>query len=222
MNRAGAIFDVDGTLVDSNYLHTRAWARAFEEAGERVPTYRIHRAIGMGSQQLIKELIGRDRPELSDLHSRYYRELWGELRAFDGAADLLREVAGRGGKVVLATSAKPDELETLLNVLDAGDAVHHVVSSKDVEAAKPEPDLFAAGLEAGQLDRRRAVVVGDSLWDVEAAARSELRSVALLTGGTGGCELEAAGAAEVFESPAELLRVLDSSLLGTVLRGAAA
>jgi HAD superfamily hydrolase (TIGR01549 family) len=222
MDRRGVIFDVDGTLVDSNYLHTRAWAQAFEEAGERVPTYRIHRAIGMGSQQLIEELTGREQPELSDLHSSYYRELRGELRAFDGAADLLREVAGRGGTVVLATSAKPDELETLLKVLDAGDAVHHVVSSKDVEAAKPEPDLFAAGLETGRLDARRAVVVGDSLWDVEAAARSELRCIALLTGGTGGCELEAAGAAEVFASPAELLRGLDSSLIATVLRGAAA
>ena len=197
MDRRGVIFDVDGTLIDSNYLHTRAWVRAFEEAGERVPTYRIHRAIGMGSPQLIQELTGREQPELSELHSRYYKELWGELRAFDGAADLLREVAARGGTVVLATSAKPDELEKLLTVLDAGDAVHHVVSSKDVEAAKPEPDLFAVALETGRLDPARAVVVGDSLWDVEAAKRCDLRSVALLTGGTGGCELEAAGAAEV-------------------------
>ena len=222
MDGHGVIFDVDGTLIDSNYLHTRAWVRAFEEAGERVPTYRIHRAIGMGSQQLMEELIGQEQPELSQLHSRYYKELWGELRAFDGAADLLREVARRGGTVVLATSAKPDELEKLLKVLDAGDAVHHVVSSKDVEAAKPEPDLFAVALKTGRLDGRRAVVVGDSLWDVEAAKRCELRCVGLLTGGTGGCELEAAGAAEVFESPAGLLAGLESSLIATVLRGAAA
>ena len=222
MSHAGAIFDVDGTLVDSNYLHTRAWVQAFAEAGESVPTYRIHRSIGMGSQQLIEQLTGRQRPELSDLHSRHYRKLWDELEAFDRAADLLREVARRGGTVVLATSAKPDELEVLLKTLDAGDAVHHVLSSKDVEAAKPEPDLFAAALEAGGLHRGRAVIVGDSIWDVAAAARSGVPCLALLTGGTGGCELEAAGAVEVFESPSDLLARIDSSLLGAVLRGAVA
>lgn len=222
MHRHGAIFDVDGTLVDSNYLHVRAWAQAFEEAGERVPTSRIHRAIGMGSGQLIESLIGRQRPELSDLHSRYYKELRRELKAFDRAADLLHEVARRGGTVVLATSAKPEELEMLLETLDAGNAVQHVVSSRDVEAAKPEPDLFAAALEAGQLDREHTVAVGDSIWDVTAAGRCRLPCVALLTGGTGGCELDAAGAAEVFESPADLLQRLDSSLLGAILRGAGA
>jgi HAD superfamily hydrolase (TIGR01549 family) len=218
MNR-GVIFDVDGTLVDSNYLHALAWYRTFAEVGEHVPMYRIHRAIGMGSQQLIKELIGRDEPELSDRHTQQYRQVRDEARAFERAADLLREIASRGGTVILATSAKPEELDVLLATLDAGDALHGVVSSKDVEAAKPEPDIFAKALEVGELDAAHAVAVGDSVWDIAAAGRSGLRCVSLLTGGTGGCELEAAGAAEVYSAPAELLARLDSSLVGSVLAG---
>jgi HAD superfamily hydrolase (TIGR01549 family) len=218
----GVIFDIDGTLVDSNYLHTLAWYRTFAEAGEDVPAYRIHRCIGMGSPQLIKELIGRDQPDLSDAHSRQYRELREESRPFDQARELLREIARRAGSVVLATSAKPEELEVLLRKLDAEDAINEVISSKDVEAAKPEPDVFAKALEAGGLDPRRAVAVGDSVWDLAAAGRCGLRCIALLTGGIASCELEAAGAAEVFSSPADLLERLDSSLVGKVLRGEAA
>jgi HAD superfamily hydrolase (TIGR01509 family) len=218
----GVIFDIDGTLVDSNYLHTLAWYRTFAEAGEDVPAYRIHRCIGMGSPQLIKELIGRDQPDLSDAHSRQYRELREESRPFDRARELLREIARRAGSVVLATSAKPEELEVLLRKLDAEDAINEVISSKDVEAAKPEPDVFAKALEAGGLDPRRAVAVGDSVWDLAAAGRCGLRCIALLTGGIASCELEAAGAAEVFSSPADLLERLDSSLVGKVLRGEAA
>jgi HAD superfamily hydrolase (TIGR01549 family) len=215
----GVIFDVDGTLVDSNYLHALAWYRTFAEVGEQVPMYRIHRAIGMGSKQLIKELIGREAPELSEHHSEHYRSLRAEARRFDRAADLLREVARRGGRVVLATSAKPEELEVLLRTLDAGDALHAVISSKDVEAAKPEPDLFAKALEVGELDPEHSVAVGDSVWDLASAGRCRLRCIALLTGGTGECELEAAGAAQVFSAPAELLERLDSSLIGRVLTG---
>lgn len=218
----GVIFDIDGTLVDSNYLHTLAWYRAFAEVGEEMPTYRIHRCIGMGSAQLIKELIGREEPELSDVHSRQYRGLREESRPFDQACELLREIARREGSIVLATSAKPEELEILLRKLDAEDAIHQVISSKDVEAAKPEPDVFAKALEEGGLDPRHAVAVGDSVWDLAAARRCGLRCIALLTGGTGGCELEASGAAEVFSSPADLLERLDSSLVGRVLRGKAA
>jgi HAD superfamily hydrolase (TIGR01549 family) len=218
MNR-GVIFDIDGTLVDSNYFHALAWYRAFAEVGEKVPMYRIHRAIGMGSQQLIKELIGRDEPELSDRHSQQYRLVRDEARPVDRAVDLLREIAQRGGRVMLATSAKPEELEVLLAKLDAGDVVHGVISSKDVEAAKPEPDVFAKALEAGELDREHAVAVGDSIWDIAAADRCGLRCIALLTGGTGACELEAAGAAEVHRGPAELLDRLESSLVGSVLGG---
>jgi HAD superfamily hydrolase (TIGR01549 family) len=215
----GVIFDIDGTLVDTNYLHTLAWYRAFAEVGVAVPMYRIHGCIGMGSQQLIKELIGEERPELSDLHSRQYKSLREEGRPFDRAADLLREIARRGGSVVLATSAKPEELEVLLRKLDAEDAIQEVIGSKDVEAAKPEPDVFAKALEVGGLDRRHSVAVGDSPWDLAAAGRCGLRCTALLTGGTAACELEAAGAAEVSPSPAHLLEHLDSTLVGRVLRG---
>jgi HAD superfamily hydrolase (TIGR01549 family) len=215
----GVIFDIDGTLVDSNYLHTLAWYRAFAEIGEEVPMYRIHRCIGMGSPQLIKELIGRDEPDLSDVHSRQYRDLREESRAFDQARELLREIARRDGTVVLATSAKPEELKVLLRKLDAEDAIDQVISSKDVEAAKPEPDVFAKALEVGGLDPGSAVAVGDSVWDPAAAGRCGLRCIALLTGRTGGGEPEPPGAAEVFSSPAELLERLDSSLVGRVLRG---
>jgi HAD superfamily hydrolase (TIGR01549 family) len=218
MNR-GVIFDIDGTLVDSNYFHALAWYRAFAEVGEEVPMFRIHRAIGMGSQQLIKELIGREEPGLSERHTQQYRRVRDETRAFERAAHLLREIAQRGGRVMLATSAKPEELEVLLAKLDVGDAVHGVISSKDVEAAKPEPDVFAKALEAGELDAQHTVAVGDSIWDIAAAGRCGLRCIALLTGGTGACELEGAGAAEVYRTPAELLDRLESSLVGSVLGG---
>src|SRR4051812_33682971 len=136
MDRPGVLFDVDGTLVDSNYLHTIAWWRALRDRGHTVPMAWIHHRIGMGSDKLVPDLLGHDDPEASGVHGEHYRALHDHLTAFDRAGDLLREVKDRGGRVVLATSAEERDLKVLLGVIDADDAIDHVTSSGDVDASK--------------------------------------------------------------------------------------
>lgn len=212
------LFDVDGTLVDSNFLHVDAWSRAFADMGTPVDSWRIHRAIGQDSAKLLEELVG-DRDDdwigrSKDLHSRYYREQAGRLRAFDGAADLLRELSSRGIRVVLATSAPEDELELLMDVLDAGDAIHATTNADDVATAKPEPGIIEVALERAGSAPSDALFVGDSVWDMMAAARAHVRSAGLLSGGVGPSELLEAGAVSVFDDPADLLARIDGVLSG--------
>lgn len=208
MTISAALFDIDGTLVDSDYLHVDAWSRAFDELGETVDSWRIHRAIGQDSSRLLSALAG-DRDDewmrrAKDLHSRHYRELAGRLRPFAQAADLLRDLAGRGIRVVLATSAPADELELLLRCLDAGDAIHATTNADDVQTAKPEPGIIEVALERAQSATSDALFIGDSVWDMMAAARAHVRAAAVLSGGVGPAELLEAGAVEVFDDPADL------------------
>ncbi|SEB14954.1 haloacid dehalogenase superfamily, subfamily IA, variant 3 with third motif having DD or ED/haloacid dehalogenase superfamily, subfamily IA, variant 1 with third motif having Dx(3-4)D or Dx(3-4)E [Leifsonia sp. 21MFCrub1.1] len=212
------LFDVDGTLVDSNFLHVDAWSRAFADMDTPVDSWRIHRAIGQDSAKLLEELVG-DRDDdwsgrAKDLHSRYYREQAGRLRAFDEAADLLRELSSRGIRVVLATSAPEDELELLMDVLDAGDAVHATTNADDVATAKPEPGIIEVALERAGSAPSDALFIGDSVWDMMAAARAHVRSAGLLSGGVGPSELLEAGAVSVFDDPADLLARIDGVLSG--------
>lgn len=214
---SGVLFDIDGTLCDTNYLHTIAWARAFDELGYRVPMASIHHAIGMGSDKLLPSLIRKEDGAADDRHGFHYERLHGEVRAFDGAADLLREVKRRGAKVVLATSAKERDLEVLTKAIGADDAVDHITTSGDVDRTKPDPDIFGAAIEAAGLDRSRTVVVGDTVWDVEAARRLGLDAVCVLTGGISCEKLDAAGAAAVYDDVADLLDCLDEGPLGRLL-----
>lgn len=215
-HRAAAVVDVDGTLVDSSYLTTVAWARAFAEKGHVVPMARIHRLIGMSGGRLVEELLGRPDPALQEAHQRHYTPLRAEVRRLPGAADLLRALAGRGITVVLATSAKPEELEDLLRVLDAGDAIQDIVSAGDVERSKPDPEPFARAVEAAGVGPERAVAIGDSVWDVEAARRGGIRCVGVTTGGISAQELRDAGAVAVFTDAAELAGRLDESPFGAL------
>ncbi len=214
---AAVLFDIDGTLVDSNYLHVHAWVQAFAEVGHPVDAWRVHRRIGMGSEQLLDELLGDDAERLSgratDEHSARYAALADLLRPFEDARELVRTLADRGTSVVLATSASPDELERLRQVLDLDDAVE-VTGADDVESAKPEPDLVHAALDLAGVDAGDAVFVGDSVWDVQAAGRAGVRCVGLLAGGTGAAELTEAGAVAVYDDAATLLRELATSPLG--------
>lgn len=215
------LFDIDGTLVDSNYLHVHAWMRAFadmaDDLAQPVDAWRIHRGIGMGSSLLLADLLGADADRLAerakDGHARHYRELAALQRPFDGARELVRAVAERGARTVLATSAAPAELAELLNVLDLEDVLAGVTSAKDVENAKPEPDLIQAALQIAGVPAERAILVGDTGWDVEAAARAGVPCVAVLTGGVSEAELLAAGAAAVYRDAAALLADLDQSPL---------
>lgn len=215
-HRAAAVVDVDGTLVDSSYLTTVAWARAFAENGHVVPMARIHRLIGMSGSRLVEEIIGHADAALQEAHQRHYGPMRAEVRRLPGAADLLRALARRGIAVVLATSAKPEELDDLLRVLDAGDAIHEIVSAGDVERSKPDPDPFARAVEAAGVGPDRAVALGDSVWDVEAARRTGLRCVGVTTGGVSAQELRDAGAVAVFTDTADLAARLDDSPFGAL------
>lgn len=222
-SRPAVLFDVDGTLVDSNYLHVHAWIRAFHAEDVPVEAWRIHRCIGMDGSTLLQTLAGdagddgRDR--LKERHTAFYREDAHLLTPLPGARDLLRRVADLGLQVVLATSAPEDELSLLREVLDCDDVVSEVTSSQDVETAKPKPDIVGVALERSGVGADQAVFVGDAVWDCEAARRAEVTSIGVLSGGVSRGELSEAGAAAVFENAAELLAELDSTPIGKLTSG---
>ncbi|MBX9246558.1 HAD family hydrolase [Actinotalea ferrariae] len=218
------LLDIDGTLVDSNFLHVHAWVRAFAEVGRPADAWRVHRCIGMGSDLLIAEVLGDDDAErlgddVRERHTAHYAELTPLLRAFDGARELVRAVADRGAATVLATSAAPEEVERLRAVLELDDVVTGLTGDEDVDDAKPEPDLVEAALRVAGVPADRAVMVGDAVWDVQAAARAGVACVGLLSGGTSRAELRSAGAVEVYEDAADLLAHLDESPLADTWAG---
>jgi HAD superfamily hydrolase (TIGR01509 family) len=212
MTAGSVLLDVDGTLVDSNWIHTLAWSRALRSCGvEGVAMARIHPLVGMGADRLVEALIGRPVDGASDAHHEEYERLRPDVRPLPGARDLVRALHDRGLAVVLASSSKEDELAFLREVLEVDDWIVGATSSDDAEASKPAPDIFAAALEVA--GGGPAAVVGDTRWDVEAAAALDLPAVVVLTGGGRPGELRAAGAAEVHDDPAGLLAALDDSLL---------
>jgi HAD superfamily hydrolase (TIGR01509 family) len=220
--RAPAVlFDVDGTLVDSNYLHVHAWVRAFAEAGIPVETWRIHRSIGADGSQLVDSLSGGAgddvQKQLTDLHSQFYQETTSLLRPLPGARELLGRVAELGLQVVLATSAPEDELSILRKVLDRDDLVSTATSSGDVETAKPEPDIVEIALERAGVAADRAVFVGDAVWDAEASKRAHVQSIGVLSGGFSRGELEEAGVSAVFENALDLCEHIEDSPIGRLL-----
>ncbi|WP_326838002.1 HAD family hydrolase [Amycolatopsis rhabdoformis] len=219
------MFDVDGTLVDSNYLHVHAWSRAFREAGRPVDSWRVHRAIGLGTEKLLEALLGaRDAERIGaqakDRHSELYLEQAELLRPFDRAPELIHTLAERGVRVVLATSAGPDELDVLRRILDVDDVVTGIVAGHDVEATKPDPEPVFAALERAGTDAGDTIFVGDAVWDVKAAARAGVRTVGVLSGGVGAAELTDAGAIATYADPATLLDELDRSELAALFAGA--
>jgi HAD superfamily hydrolase (TIGR01549 family) len=202
-----AILDVDGTLVDTNYHHAIAWYRAFSRHDVVLPVWRIHRHIGMGGDQLVSALAGQDVEEekgdsIRRAETELYGELIGEVRPLGGAAALIRDLKERGHAVVLASSAKEHEVDQYVDLLDARDVVDGWTVSDDVDATKPEPDLVEVAVE--KAGGGKAVMVGDSTFDVEAAQRAGLETVAVLTGGFSEQELRDAGAVGVFGSIEEL------------------
>lgn len=217
--RPGVLFDVDGTLVDTNYLHTLAWSRALRLAGEWAPMNAIHRLVGMGGDQLVVRLLDHDCPEAEKARPERYRELRGDARAFPCSRELLTEVAAAGAAVVLATSSPPDELEASLSLIGAPQsAIAAATTADDVSRTKPAPDIFEAALAAGSVDRSRAIVVGDSVWDVEAAMAARLPCVGVESGGFSEHELADAGAVAVYRDVADLLEHLGDSPLVSVTR----
>jgi HAD superfamily hydrolase (TIGR01549 family) len=212
-----AILDIDGTLVDSNYQHTIAWYRALRQHGHVAPLWRIHRHIGMGGDQLVGSLCGdeveeRDGDDIRAAEKALYFSMIEEVEPLEGARDLIVDLKRLDRRVVLASSAKPDEVEHYLDLLDARGLADAWTSSGDVEATKPEPDLVEAALE--RVGGGPAVMIGDSTWDCKAAERAGVETLAVLTGGFSEQELLEAGARAVFRSIEELRRRLSDTPLG--------
>jgi HAD superfamily hydrolase (TIGR01549 family) len=214
---AMAILDIDGTLVDTNYHHVIAWYRAFRQHGIVLPLWRIHRHIGMGGDQVVGALTDEDTErrcgdDIRAAEKALYLAFIEEVETMKGSRELIEELKRRGHTVVLASSAKQDEVDHYLDLLDARELADAWTSSADVEATKPEPDLVRAALDRGDTDGE-AVMVGDTPWDIEAAKRAGVATVAVRTGGFGVDELREAGAVAVFESVAELCAALDDTPL---------
>jgi HAD superfamily hydrolase (TIGR01509 family) len=218
---AVAVLDIDGTLVDTNYHHAVAWYRAFREHGIVLPVWRIHRHIGMGGDQLVGALTDEQTErehgdEIRDTETKRYFELIDEVETMDGSRELIERLKQLGHTVVLASSAKEDEVDHYLNLLDARELADAWTTSADVEATKPEPDLVKAALERAGGAGDGAVMVGDTPWDVKAADGAGVQTLAVLTGGFAVQELRDAGALDVFESVRELCEALDRTPLSEV------
>ena len=202
------VLDVDGTLMDTNYLHTEAWARAFEEVGHRVPRARLHKQIGKGSNLLIREFVEDEEmgEKIDELHSELYAELQEYGHPLPGAKELISSLRERGYDVWFVTSAKDEELEHHMDELEAEGRISDVVNSSAVENPKPAPDIFELALQRAGASPDGTVAVGDAVWDVEAADGAGIRTVAVLTGGAfSRQELKEAGAVAVYEDCAALL-----------------
>ncbi len=197
------ILDIDGTLVDSNYQHAIGWQRAFKTCGFNVAAWRVHRLIGMGGDQIVKTLLGEDAEnehgeEIREAEAESYAALIPEVAAFEGAHDLIRRFKHEGLTVILASSAKEREVEHYIGLLGAADLNDGFTSADDVDSTKPEPDLIEVAVEkAGE---GTAIMVGDSVWDIEAAKRAGLDTIGVLCGGFGEAELSGAGAIAVVET----------------------
>jgi HAD superfamily hydrolase (TIGR01549 family) len=211
-----AILDVDGTLVDTNYHHAIAWFRAFCQHDIVLPIWRIHRHMGMGGDQLVGSLCGQqvENEKGDDIRAAekvLYFQLIEEVQPLEGARELMGELKRRGHPVVLASSAKQEEVDHYLDLLDARDLADDWTTSADVEATKPQPDLVQAALD--KADIGEGVMVGDTTWDCEAAKRAGVPAVAVRTGGFSEAELRDAGAVGVYASIAELRGALDETPL---------
>ncbi|MFJ3617533.1 HAD family hydrolase [Streptomyces iakyrus] len=208
-----AVFDVDGTLVDTNHLHVVAWWEAFRQAGHEVPMHAIHRAVGLPSTDLVAHLLGDDRDtgqdaDISAGHKALYGQYFDRLPALPEAGALLRRLHRDGWTVVLATSAGGAELSALRRAIDADEAIAATASADDVDEGKPAPEPVEHALELAGVPAERAVFVGDTVWDMRAGSRAGVRCLGVLCGGIPRADLEESGADAVYADPAHLLSAL--------------
>jgi HAD superfamily hydrolase (TIGR01549 family) len=211
------VFDVDGTLVDTNYQHAIAWFRAFRRFDVSPAIWRIHRAIGMGGDQLVAAVAG---DEVEKQHGDDLRSAWTEefavflpqVQPFDGARPLLEEVKRRKLSLVLASSGEPEHVEHYLDLIGGRELADGWTTSADAEETKPAPDLIQTAM--GKMDTSSAVMIGDSVWDAEAAERAGIGTYAVRTGGFSVEELTDAGAKKVYDSLGDLHADLDRVVRG--------
>ena len=214
----GVLLDLDGTLVDTNYLHTLAWSRAFRDAGEWAPMNAIHRLVGMGGDQLVSEAIGHDNPEASQARASYYQELLPDIRAFPGASDLVAALHGHGLATVLATSSPAEEVDAAMSQLTIADVLDGRTTADDVEHSKPSPEVFCTAMHSMGLDPARTMAIGDSVWDVKAAQAAGIACIAVESGGFSRHELSEAGAMMVFRDVRAILLQLQATPLAQLAR----
>lgn len=209
------VFDVDGTLVDSSYLHLAAWSRAFSDVGVWIPTWRLHRCMGMGGDHLVAEAAG-DAVEQAvgdEVRTRWrkgYDQLLDEVRPLPGAVEVLEACRHAGLSVVLATSGNEDHVDRTLQILGVGREQYPLVSSADVDATKPASDLVEKAL--AEVDGGTAVMVGDTVWDVQAGNSAGIAVIGVLTGGVSRAALHEAGALRVYDDVAALRGALPDVL----------
>jgi HAD superfamily hydrolase (TIGR01509 family) len=216
--RPGVLFDVDGTLLDTNYLHVLSWWQAMNDAGhEGVSMAAIHRSIGIASEGLVERLLGHDDEKAVEAHSERYEALRDQVTAFPRAAELVKACADRGFTPVLATSGKEDDLEWMLPAIGADDSFAGATTSSDVDEGKPSPDLLTGAIEEHRLDPKRTVAIGDTVWDVKAAEKAGVPCIGLTCGGISEAELREAGAVEVYADPADLLEKFEESILARLV-----
>ena len=216
MEPAAVLLDVDGTLVDTTYLHALAWYRALRHAGHTQSIASLHRLIGMGADQLLDEVVGDDHGDLKHDWEHEFDKLKRDIVVFPGVDRLLDQLHEHGVGVVAATSGEPRDVKQLLELIHAGNLIDAVVNAGEVESSKPDPDIFALALERAEVPAERAIVVGDTVWDVQAAAACGLRTVGVLSGGISEGELRDAGAVAVYRDVADLAEHLDSSPLAAL------
>jgi HAD superfamily hydrolase (TIGR01549 family) len=209
------VLDVDGTLVDSNYLHVVAWQAAFAAHGHRVASWEIHRAVGMGADKLVPALIGDAAAEeigeaVSAEHDTRFRRAIADVEPLPGARELLSALKRRDLTVVLGSSAGEEEVDHYLALLEAKDLVDHVTTSADVDRTKPDPDLLQVAIDRAGVPA--VAMIGDTVWDCRAAAALDVRMLGLLCGGISEGELRSAGAYSVHRDPSALVPQLDAAL----------
>ena len=217
-----ALLDVDGTLVDTTFHHAVAWWRACRDAGIELPVWRLHRLIGKGSDQLLESILGPEEAEarheeLTSRWEQHWEVVRGEVRALPGAPQLVRALADGGLRVVCATSGREEDVDAMQDLIGAGASVHAVVNASEVVQSKPAPDIFRLALERAGSAASHAVVVGDTVWDAEAAAACGVPSIGVRSGGVSDAELRGAGVLAVYDDAADLLANLAASPLGPLL-----
>jgi HAD superfamily hydrolase (TIGR01509 family) len=220
--RRGILFDVDGTLIDSSYIHTISWWGAFRQQGYDIPMASIHHFVGMGGDRLVDSLLpaGRDKSldsEIMTSHAALYASHWPALRRFDGAKELLAQCHAVGLAVALASSARNQDLQVMKSTLDADAFIDAATSANDAEESKPSPDILVAALDAMGVEAADAVFVGDAVWDMKAAAALGIPAIGVTCGGISAAKLQEAGAVEVYAGPRDLLENLKASAVGRLL-----
>jgi HAD superfamily hydrolase (TIGR01509 family) len=214
----GIIFDVDGTLVDSNDAHAQSWVDTFAEAGYDVPFEAVRPLIGMGGDKLLPKTIGirhdsEEGKKLSKRRSGIFRKKYlPNLRPLEGSRALVLRVRSEGLKAIVATSAKDDELKGLLEAAEVADLMEEKATASDAKRSKPDPDIVEAAIEESGISPQNLVMIGDTPYDIEAASKAKVRTIAFRSGGW--TDEALAGAVEVFAGPADLLAHYDSSLIG--------